>query len=255
MDVRPVPPDPVPGRGPKRSAGKRHRPDPSAAPPAAPPAGETAAPEDSLIEEIANAVTHGIGAGLAIAALVILIVEAASGGSALAILAVILYGLTLFVLFLSSTLYHSIPHRGTREVTLTLDHCGIFLLIAGTYTPITIISLSGWQGWLLFGLIWGLALVGIAIRLFWIKDQHPVFIVLYVAMGWMGFIWSKSLGAALGVPGVNLILIGGLFYTAGLIFFSWRRLPFNHMLWHLSVLAGSIFHFFAMVYYVVPKAV
>ena len=209
---------------------------------------------DTLIEEIANAVTHGIGAGLSIAALAILIVSASATENALAILAVILYGTTLIVLFLSSTLYHSIPHHGTRQVMLTLDHCGIFLLIAGTYTPITIISLSGWQGWLLFGLIWGLALAGIAIRTFWIKYQHPIFIVLYVAMGWMGFIFSKSLGAALGVPGVNLILIGGIFYTAGLVFFSWRRLPFNHMLWHLSVLAGSIFHFFAMVYYVVPKA-
>lgn len=209
---------------------------------------------ESLIEEIANAVTHGIGAGLAIAALVILTVAAASTESALAILAVILYGTTLITLFLSSTLYHSIPHRRTREVLLTLDHCGIFLLIAGTYTPITVISLAGWQGWLLFGLIWGLAITGILIRVFWIKYQHPVFIVLYVAMGWMGFIFSKSLGDALGVPGVNLILIGGLFYTAGLIFFSWRKLPFNHMLWHLSVLAGSIFHFFAMFYYVVPTA-
>lgn len=223
---------------------------------ARPPQGE-AAPEaehtDSLIEEVANAVTHGIGAGLAIAALTILIIGAASTGNALAILAVILYGTTLFVLFLSSTLYHIIPNHRAREVLLTFDHCGIFLLIAGTYTPITVISLSGWRGWLLFGLIWGLALIGIAIRLFWIKYQHPIFIVLYVAMGWMGFIFSKSLGAALGVPGANLILIGGLFYTAGLVFFSWRKLPFNHMLWHLSVLAGSIFHFFAMVYYVVPK--
>lgn len=210
---------------------------------------------DSPIEEIASAVAHGIGAGLAIAALVILIVSAASTDSALAVLAVIIYGTTLFVLFLSSTLYHSVTHHRTREVLLTFDHCGIFLLIAGTYTPVTIISLSGWQGWMLFGVIWGLALVGILIRTFWVKYQHPLFIVLYVAMGWMGFIYSKSLGEALGVPGVNLILIGGLFYTAGLIFFSWRRLPFNHMLWHLSVLAGSIFHFFAMVYYVVPKAV
>lgn len=208
---------------------------------------------DSLIEEVANAVTHGIGAGLAIAALTILVIGAASTGNALAILAVIIYGATLIVLFLSSTLYHMIPHRRAREILLTFDHCGIFLLIAGTYTPITVISLAGWRGWLLFGLIWGLALIGIAIRLFWIKYQHPIFIVLYVAMGWMGFIFSKSMGDALGVPGANLILIGGLFYTAGLVFFSWRKLPFNHMLWHLSVLAGSIFHFFAMIYYVVPK--
>lgn len=209
---------------------------------------------DTLLEEIANAVTHGIAAGLAIAALVLLIVQAAGTGNALAVLSVILYGCSLIFMFLVSTLYHSIPTGRTKSIFLAFDHCAIFLLIAGTYTPITLLLLPGWEGWFLFGVQWAMAAGGVFLRLAVFRYLHPGFLVAYLVMGWIGFLFAGTLGEALGSRGVDLILIGGLFYTTGLGFYVWRRFPFNHMLWHLFVLSGAIFHFFAMTYFVLPKA-
>lgn len=211
------------------------------------------APEP-LLEQIASAVTHGAGAGLAVAALVLLIVAAAVTGSAAAVVSVIVYGASLIFLFLSSTLYHSLARHRAHALFETFDHVGIFLLIAGTYTPFTLIALPGWEGWFLFATIWALATAGIVLRLFWLRYLHPAFIVIYVVMGWLGLMFGPSIAAHVGAAGMNLLLIGGLFYTVGLVFFGWRRLPFNHMVWHLFVLAGSIFHFFAIFYYVVPTA-
>lgn len=224
-------------------------------PPAGPRVATAAAvPHESLLERIGNAVTHGAGTGLSIAGLVLLIIAAAWTGSAGAILSVVVYGTSLIFLFLSSTLYHSLAHHRASELLEAFDHVGIFLLIAGTYTPFTLIALPGWQGWFLFGAIWALAVGGIAMRLVWVRYLHPVFVVIYVIMGWLGVMFGGPIGDHIGPQGINLLLIGGLFYTAGLVFFIWRTLPFNHMVWHLFVLAGSIFHFFAIYYYVVPTA-
>ncbi len=210
---------------------------------------------DSLLEEIANAVTHGIGAGLAIAALVLGVVHAAQIESAWAIVGAAIYGATLVWMFLASTLYHSIPHLGARRVFLAFDHLAIFLLIAGTYTAITLTVMNGsWQGWVMFGIVWGLALAGTLLRLIWLRYMHPVFYFIYLAMGWIGFAFADKVEEKVGEAGVELILIGGICYTGGLVFYALRRLPFNHALWHLSVLAGSILHFFAIYDYVIPRA-
>lgn len=209
---------------------------------------------ESLPEEIANAVTHAIGVGLAIAALVLGVVYAASIESAWAIVGAAIYGATLVFLFLVSTLYHSIPHVKTKRVFLACDHIAIFLLIAGTYTPITLVVLTGWMGWLLFGLVWALALTGILLRLVWLRYMHPLFYVIYLAMGWIGFFMGGPLEEKIGWNGVEMILIGGVCYTGGLVFYALRRLRFNHALWHLAVMAGAIVHFFAVYDYVIPKA-
>lgn len=208
---------------------------------------------ESLLEEIASAVTHGIGAGLAVAALVLGVIYAAEVESAWAIVGVAIYGATLIFTFLVSTLYHSLPFAKAKRVFLAFDHCAIFLLIAGTYTPITLV-LKGWEGWFLFGAVWALAIAGVLLRLFWLRYMHPLFYVIYLAMGWMGFFFSAPIEEKMGWGGIELILIGGVCYTGGLVFYALRRLPFNHALWHLSVIAGAIVHFFAVYDYVIPSA-
>jgi len=209
---------------------------------------------ETLLEEIANAVTHGIGAGLAIAALVLGVVYAAQIESAWAIVGASIYGATLVFLFAASTLYHSLPFVRAKRILLAFDHCAIFLLIAGTYTPITLVVMKGWQGWVLFGVVWGLAVTGLLLRLIWLRYMHPVFYVIYLAMGWVGFFFAAPIEAKMGWDGVELILIGGICYTGGLVFYALRRLPFNHALWHLSVIGGAIVHFFAVYDYVIPAA-
>ena len=209
---------------------------------------------ETLVEEIASAATHGIGAGLAVAALVLGVVYAAQVESAPAIVGAAIYGATLVFLFMVSTLYHSLPFAKAKRVFLAFDHCAIFLLIAGTYTPITLVVMEGWQGWLLFGVVWALALTGTLLRLVWVRYMHPLFYLIYLAMGWVGFLFAGPIGSKIGWNGIELILIGGICYTGGLVFYALRRLPFNHALWHLSVVAGSILHFFAIYDYVIPRA-
>ena len=210
---------------------------------------------ESFAEEVANAVTHAIGAGLAITALVLGVVYAARIESAWAIVAAAIYGATLVFMFLVSTLYHSIPHLRVKRVFLACDHIAIFLLIAGTYTAITLAVMSGtWQGWVIFGIVWGLALTGILLRVVWLRYMHPIFYVIYLAMGWLGFFFADAVEAKVGWDGVEMIIIGGVCYTGGMVFYALRKLPFNHALWHLSVLAGAIVHFFAVYDYIMPRA-
>ncbi len=210
---------------------------------------------ETLLEEIANAVTHGIGAGLAIAALVLAVICAAVTESAWAVVGASIYGSTLVLCFIVSALYHAIAHAPTKRVLLAYDHCAIFLMIAGTYTPVTLVALPGWEGWLLFGAVWALAILGVTLRLVWVRYMHPAFVLIYLMMGWLGFLFDRELIAGIGWDGLNLILIGGLCYTGGLVFYLWRKMPFNHALWHLAVLAGTIVQFFAIYDHVLPKAV
>ena len=210
---------------------------------------------ESLLEEIASALSHAIGAGLAITALVLGVIYAAEIESAWAVVASSIYGATLIFLFLVSTLYHSIPNERAKRVFLAFDHCAIFLLIAGTYTAITLAVMNGtWQGWVMFGVVWGLAISGVLLRLIWVRYMHPVFYLIYLAMGWLGLAFADFVEEKVGWAGVELILIGGVCYTGGLVFYALRRLPFNHALWHLSVMAGAIVHFFAVYDYVMPRA-
>ncbi|MCD8480446.1 MAG: hemolysin III family protein [Candidatus Cloacimonetes bacterium] len=203
-------------------------------------------PQQSLEEEVANAITHGIGVGIAIAALVILVVYSALLGDTWKVVSFSIYGATMILLFLSSTLYHSFPQPTLKRFFRILDHSSIFLLIAGTYTPVTIGAMRGGWGWTLFGIIWGLTLIGICLKIFAMSKLKWVSIVVYLMMGWIIIIAIKPLVQVVSREFLIWIAIGGLAYSLGIIFYTARKLPFHHAIWHLFVLAGSISHFFAM---------
>ena len=208
------------------------------------------APRYSRREEAANSLTHGLGALLAIAGLAILVVSASRHGSARAVVGCVVFGTTLVILYVTSTLYHAVPHSRAKPVLRILDHSAIFLLIAGTYTPFTLVSLRGLWGWWLFGIVWGLALAGIALRLSLGRRPTGLFVSLYLAMGWCVVVAVKPLLVAVAPGGLALLLAGGLAYSGGLAFYLWRRLPYHHAVWHAFVLAGSAFHYAAVLLYV-----
>ncbi|MBX0326985.1 hemolysin III family protein [Oscillochloris sp. ZM17-4] len=205
----------------------------------------------SLGEIIANAVTHGIGAALSIAGLAVLVAFASLNGDAWQIVSVSIYGATLIFLYLFSTLYHSIQGPRVSQALRVFDHSAIFLLIAGTYTPFTLVTLRGTLGWTLFGIVWGLALFGVAFQTTLLRRHVAISLALYIGMGWAVVIAARPLLDALSLPGVILLAAGGLAYTLGVIFYVWRRLPYHHAIWHLFVLAGSTLHFFAILLYVI----
>ncbi|MBW8876275.1 MAG: hemolysin III family protein [Acidobacteria bacterium] len=206
----------------------------------------------SLREEIAHSVTHGLGIVLSIAGLIAMVLVSERSGDVRHLVASVVYGVTLILLYLASTLYHGIPWPRAKRVLKVLDHSAIYLLIAGTYTPFTLISLRGAWGWTLFGLIWGMALLGITLKIAAIGRFQWLSIVLYLAMGWLVVVALKPLIEAVSPAGFRLMFLGGLSYTLGVLFYKWRRLPYHHAVWHLFVLAGSVFHFFAVLLYVLP---
>ena len=208
---------------------------------------------ETIYEELANAVVAGIAAVLAAAGIALLVVLAANTDSGKAVTSVAVYGATLFLAFLFSSLYHGVWHRSTKQVLLVLDHISIFLLIAGTYTPITLIVLPQPLGWTLFGILWGLAAIGIAARL-WARDLTWVQVPIFLAMGWIGFIWGGAIFEHLGSGGTWLLLAGGFAYSGGVVFYLWRSLPFNHAIWHAFVLGGGVCHFVAVAVHAVPVA-
>jgi hemolysin III len=165
-----------------------------------------------------------------------------------------IYGATQILLYTASTLYHSIPLPRAKAVLRLCDHAAIFLLIAGTYTPFTLVSLRGPWGWSLFGLVWGLALTGIALQSILIRYKALVTAIPYVAMGWVAIVAIKPLLESVALGGLVLLVAGGLAYTLGSVFYVWRRLPYHHAIWHLFVLMGSTLHFFAILFYVIPLA-
>jgi hemolysin III len=204
-------------------------------------------------EEIASAVTHGLGAAAAIAGLAVLATVAARYGDAWHVVSVSIFGATLVLLYAASTLYHSLPLGRAKAVFRVLDHSAIYLLIAGTYTPFALVSLRGPWGWSLFGVIWGCAVAGIVLRTTFGVRWRVALVVLYVAMGWAGIVAVRPMLAAMPGRGLALVALGGLAYTFGLVFYGWHRLPYHHAVWHLFVLAGSAFHFSAVLLYVVPR--
>jgi len=201
-------------------------------------------------EEIANSVTHGIGAGLSVAALVILVVFGAKQGDAWRVVSFSIFGSTLIALYLSSTLYHAFRNPKIKRWMKLLDHSSIYLLIAGTYTPIMLTVLRGGWGWTLFGIIWGLALAGIIFKLMFIGRLKKLSLAIYVAMGWLVVIAIKPMLAAVPAGMLMFMLIGGVCYTFGVIFYVWKALPYHHAVWHLFVLSGSITHFFGIMFYI-----
>lgn len=197
-------------------------------------------------EEIVNGITHGIGALLSVVALVVLIVVAGKHGDALHLVSFSIYGVTLILLYLSSTLYHSFSSPRINNLFARFDHVSIFLLIAGTYTPILLTSIGGAWGWTLFGVIWGLALAGAVIRSIYLHRFRKLMVAVYLLMGWMFVIAGKQVYLSLPSISLTFLILGGIAYSVGVIFYMWRKLPYSHGIWHLFVLAGSVLHFFAI---------
>ena len=203
-------------------------------------------------EELANAITHGLGIAFSIAGLVLLVVMASLHGDAWSITSSAIFGATLIVLYSASTLYHSLRGEQLKRLLRKFDHAAIFLLIAGTYTPFLLISLRGAWGWSLFGVIWGLAVAGVTMK-FWFTGRFGVLsTVIYIAMGWLVMIALRPMVLAVPPGGLRLLLAGGLCYTGGTAFYGWKRLPYHHAVWHLWVLAGSACHWTAVFVYLVP---
>ncbi len=208
--------------------------------------------ELSRDEEVANAVLHGVGLGLAVAALVVLVVFAVNYGGGKHVAAFSIYGVTLVLLYLASTLYHIFPRGKVKDIFRILDHSCVYLLIAGTYTPLALIGLQGALGWAIFGVVWGIALMGIVYKIFWIKKYIVLSTLLYIAMGWLILVAIKPLIGNVNTTSLVFLGAGGLAYTLGTIFYGLQRLKYNHAVWHLFVLGGSICHFF-MVLYLLPR--
>lgn len=208
----------------------------------------------SLGEEIAHSVTHGLGVVASIVGLCVLVVFAALHGGPTEIVAAAVFGSTLILLYTASTLYHSIPLPQTKSVLRVIDHASIYLLIAGTYTPFTLITLAGPWGWSLFATVWSLAAVGVAFKVFYTGRFEALSLIIYLAMGWCGVVAARPMLDTLPVPGLWLLLAGGLAYTGGVAFYAMKRLRYHHAIWHLFVLAGSVLHYFAVLLYVIPRA-
>ncbi len=200
---------------------------------------------------LANSITHGVGVALSLAGVSALAIAAAHRGPTLYV-SCIVYGSSLVLVYLCSTLYHSLVLTRARHVLQVLDHSAIYLLIAGTYTPFTLVSLRGPLGWTLFGIVWGLAIAGIVFKSFALGRFAAASAVVYIAMGWLIVFAMRSLIHAVGWHGVLWLALGGVLYTAGIVFFALDRLPYFHALWHLFVLGGSVLHYFAILLYVVP---
>lgn len=206
----------------------------------------------SIGEEIANSVTHGLAAAFSVAALVILVVFSALRGNSWHVVSCTVFGVTLILLYLASTLYHAMPAGKAKRVLRILDHASIYLLIAGTYTPFTLVTLRGAWGWSIFGVVWGLAAAGIVFQSLLIGRLPALSTAVYVLMGWMVLIAFRPLLGALPWGGIAWLVAGGACYTVGVFFFV-SRWKFTHMVWHLFVMAGSVCHFFAVLLYVIPR--
>lgn len=203
-------------------------------------------------EEVANAVTHGIGALLSVAALVLLIVYSSLAGSPLYIVSFTIYGTSMLLLYVCSTLVHSFPEGKTKDLFEIFDHSSIYLFIAGSYTPLVFHIVQGTLGWTLFGIVWGIAVIGVTMKAFFVKRFLFTSTIFYILMGWVIVIAWKPLVANLSGPGLTLLVTGGILYTVGTIFYVWRGFTYHHAIWHLFVLGGSVLHFFAVFLYILP---
>lgn len=204
-----------------------------------------------LGQEIANSVTHGVGIALSVAALALLTAAAYATGDAYRLAGAMVFGISLVLEYSASTLYHALPQPRAKHVFKVVDHAGIYVLIAGSYTPFTLVTLRDSGGWWMFGAIWGLAVVGIAAEAFWTYRPRWLSAATYLGMGWAVVFTIRPLLAALDPGGVALLVAGGLCYTAGTPFYVFKRVPYFHMVWHLWVIAGSACHVLAVLMYVV----
>lgn len=200
-------------------------------------------------EEIANSISHGLALLLAVAALPVLILSATKVGNTRFTVGVSVFGATIIFLYLASTLYHSLTHVRAKQFFRHVDHCAIFLLIAGSYTPFTLGVLRGPWGWTLLAIVWVLAVAGIAMKLIAGHRHWWLSMVLYLVMGWLAIVAIKPIITLVPLPGILLILAGGIAYSGGLAFFAAHRLRYNHFIWHLFVMAGTVCHYLAVLWY------
>lgn len=207
--------------------------------------------KQSTGEEIANSISHGITALCAIGGFVLLLIFGAKSEKDWSLFSALFYGLSLVSLYTFSTLYHSLTHKTAKRVFNILDHCGIFLLIAGTYTPVLLISIGGVTGWVFFGIQWGMAVSGILLKVFFTGRFNIISTILYAVMGWIIIFKIDLIKAALPAQGFWLLAAGGFAYTIGIVFYIIdTRMKFSHFIWHLFVMAGTVLHFLMMVFYV-----
>lgn len=206
----------------------------------------------SVVEEIINASTHGFGILLSIVGLSVLVAFSSLNGSVMLIVSCAIFGASLIFSYTSSTLYHAITNEKVKQIFRQFDHAAIYFLIAGTYTPIALVSLGGAWGWTIFSIIWLVAIVGIVLKFVYPHRFKKLSVILYLIMGWFVVIAINQLMKNMDSGGLWLMLIGGLFYSVGVIFYVWKSLPYNHAIWHLFVLGGSISHYFMVLLYVIP---
>ena len=209
--------------------------------------------DESRRVEFANSLTHGLGTALAIAALVVMVVLAAMKGTARHVVGVSVFGACLVVLYATSTVYHALRDPRVKSLFHILDHAAIFLLIAGTYTPYCLATLRGTWGWSLFGVVWGLAALGVALKAIFGPRLRWLSTLVYIAMGWIVLVALGPLGESLPMGGIVTLFGGGVFYTAGVIFYAWKRLLYHHAIWHLFVILGSACHVVSVLFYVIPR--
>ncbi|EGQ7654805.1 hemolysin III family protein [Vibrio parahaemolyticus] len=210
-------------------------------------------PQYSQSEELANTITHGIGMIFGIVGLILLLIKAANHqADTLTVTSMAIYGSSIIVLFLASTLYHAIPHPKAKRWLKTFDHCAIYLLIAGSYTPFLLVSLRTPLAFGLMIVIWSIALLGIIMKVAFVYRFKKLSLMTYLVMGWLSLIVIYQLAINLDIGGLTLLAVGGLVYSLGVIFYVAKRIPFNHAIWHGFVLAGCVCHFFAIYYFVEP---
>ncbi len=205
-------------------------------------------------EEIAHAITHGIGALASIVGLVVMIVLAAQRGDARTIVAVSIFGASMVILYSASTLYHAMVGPRIKRFFELMDHGAIYLLIAGSFTPFALVVLRGGWGWSSLGTVWGFAILGIIYEVVFKRPWKWLSLTFYIGLGWMMLIPAKPLAAVLPREALTLIVAGGIAYTGGAVFYAWRGFRYNHALWHIFVMAGTAFHFACVIKYVIPPA-
>ncbi|GLQ29743.1 PAQR family membrane homeostasis protein TrhA [Litoribrevibacter albus] len=208
----------------------------------------------SVKEEIASAITHGAGAVASLVGLVFLLLAAFSGQDTWAIVSAFVYGLSLFTLYLASTVYHSVFCPIKRDRLKSLDHCAIYLLIAGSYTPFLLVNMRDTIGWTVFGLVWGIAAVGIILKVCFRHRFKLLRVATYLMMGWIAVFCGKDFIEAIDPAGFSLLMAGGIVYSVGVIFYMMPKVPFSHAIWHLFVIGGSVCHFLAIYHYVIVPA-
>ena len=204
-------------------------------------------------EEKLNVLTHGFGLLLSVIALFLLIVKSIKSENTTIITSFIIYGLSLIILYAASTFYHAAKAPELRYKLNIFDHASIYVLIAGTYTPFTLVTLEGWVGWTIFGISWGLALIGVILKLFYTGKYDRISTIAYVLMGWLIVFAIKPLLANLSTEGLIWLFAGGVLYTTGAVLYSIEKIKYNHAIFHIFVLAGSFSHFMAVYYHVIPK--